>query len=288
MGGSKTVILLVVLACVTTAAAGPYQGTVITRSGDRHTVENLEFEGRDEIEIYVNDVRRLLTFDQIDKLRFGALGTEEIPVVLHLRSGDRLQAIISTGGGRNMPSASSVGGEQSTNRITGTAPLGPFYLLLEQVAEIRFAHEGEPESVMIRPATVVDLQGRRFEVDSLRYRGRTSFDYQKDNQKRTKKLERITTLEFENVEGQEVRPVIITFVTGRQARGTVDAGTVRLSGETDALYRRRVAEVFTGSTPQGPFAMGLHQVKLIRFNAADTADNADAAGGDGDEGDGEP
>jgi hypothetical protein len=290
MRRSEPVILLVVLACVTTAVAGPYQGTVITRSGDRHTVENLDFQGRDEIEVYVDDVRRLLTFDQIDRLRFGELRTEEIPVALHLRSGDHLEAVISTGGARNTPSASSVGGEQVTNRITGTTPLGPFYILLEQIAEIRFAHEGEPESVVIRPATVVDLQGRRFEVDSLRYRGRTSFDYQQDKKKRTKELERITTLEFEHVEGQEIRPVVITFVTGRQARGTVDAGIVRWSGETGAMYRRRVMEVFTGSTPQGSFAMGLHQLKLIRFNAA-AADSADTTGGDGDEGDegdGEP
>ncbi|MBT5055543.1 MAG: hypothetical protein HOM68_03285 [Gemmatimonadetes bacterium] len=281
----EPVILLLVLACVTAAAAVPYQGTVITRSGDRHTVANLDFQGRDEIEVYVDDVRRLLTFDQIDRLRFGELRTEEIPVVLHLRSGDQLEAVISTGGGRNTPSASTVGGARGTSGFTGTTQLGPFYILLEQIAEIRFAHEGKPESVVIRPATVVDLQGRRFEVNSLRYRGRSSFDYQQDNQKRTKEMERITTLEFEDVEGQEIRPVVITFVTGRQTQGTVDAGTVRLSGETDAMYRRRVVEVFTGSTPQGPFAMGLHQLKLIRFNAA-AADSA--AGGDGDEGDGEP
>ncbi len=281
----ELVILLVVLACGTMAAAGQYQGTVITRSGDRHTVENLDFQGRDEIEVYVDDVRRLLTFDQIDRLRFAEPGAEKIPVVLHLRSGDWLEAVISTGGARNTPSASSVGGGQATNGFTGTTSLGPFYILMEQIAEIRFAHDGEPERVAIRPATVIDLNGRRFEVDALRYRARTSFDYQQGNQKRTKELARITALEFAGVEGQEIRPVVITFVTGRQARGTVDAGIVRLSGETDAMYRRRVMEVFTGSTPQGPFAMGLHQLKLIRFNAA-SADNADAVGGERDSGEG--
>ncbi|MBT7596781.1 MAG: hypothetical protein HN559_17900, partial [Gemmatimonadetes bacterium] len=123
----EPVILLLVLACVTAAAAVPYQGTVITRSGDRHTVANLDFQGRDEIEVYVDDVRRLLTFDQIDRLRFGELRTEEIPVVLHLRSGDQLEAVISTGGGRNTPSASTVGGARGTSGFTGTTQLGPFY-----------------------------------------------------------------------------------------------------------------------------------------------------------------
>jgi hypothetical protein len=49
--------------------------------------------------------------------------------------------------------------------------------------------------------------------------------------------------------------------------GTVAASTVRLSGETDKSYYERVNAALTGNTGSGPFSIGMHHVKQIRFRA---------------------
>ena len=45
----------------------------------------------------------------------------------------------------------------------------------------------------------------------------------------------------------------------------MDASTVRLGGETDRIYQERVSAAFTGTAQEGRFAIGLHQVKLVRL-----------------------
>jgi hypothetical protein len=40
---------------------------------------------------------------------------------------------------------------------------------------------------------------------------------------------------------------------------------VRLGGETDRIYQTRVGAAFTGELTEGLFAIGLHDLKLVRF-----------------------
>jgi len=40
---------------------------------------------------------------------------------------------------------------------------------------------------------------------------------------------------------------------------------VRLSGETDKSFYDRVNAALTGRTSAGPFSMGMHDIKQIRF-----------------------
>ncbi len=47
--------------------------------------------------------------------------------------------------------------------------------------------------------------------------------------------------------------------------GTVEASTVRLSGETDKSYFERVNKAFTGKVGSGPFGIGMHAIRHIRF-----------------------
>ena len=63
--------------------------------------------------------------------------------------------------------------------------------------------------------------------------------------------------------------------------GTVEASLVRLSGETDKSYFERVNRAFTGVVGSSPFAIGMHDIKHIRFrqdkdeeSAEDSADDS--------------
>ena len=62
--------------------------------------------------------------------------------------------------------------------------------------------------------------------------------------------------------------------------GTVEASLVRLSGETDKSYFERVNRAFTGVVGSSPFAIGMHDVKHIRFRQ--DKDEASAEGSAGD------
>ena len=41
---------------------------------------------------------------------------------------------------------------------------------------------------------------------------------------------------------------------------------MRLAGETNRIYEKRVGSAFTGSSGTGDFGIGLHDVKLVRFH----------------------
>ena len=66
--------------------------------------------------------------------------------------------------------------------------------------------------------------------------------------------------------------------------GTVEASLVRLSGETDKSYFERVNQSFTGVMGSTPFAIGMHDIKQIRFredrDEESADDGADDATGD--------
>ena len=74
--------------------------------------------------------------------------------------------------------------------------------------------------------------------------------------------------------------------------GTVEASLVRLSGETDKSYFERVNRAFTGVVGSSPFAIGMHDIKHIRFrkdsDEESAEDGADDSTGDnaGDSSDG--
>jgi len=57
--------------------------------------------------------------------------------------------------------------------------------------------------------------------------------------------------------------------------GTVDAGIVRLSGETDKSFYDRVNAALTGRTSAGPFSMGMHDIKQIRFKRPENKANGE-------------
>ena len=171
-------------------------------------------------------------------------------------------------------------------RFSGVTALGPFLVRLSDIREILLHHTSPAEAAPDLRATVITVEGRRLEVRNLRYRNDTHFDFDQGRKQRSQQMERVKRIEFaDTTPNTEVRAVTISFRSGKVVQGTVDAGTVRLGGETDRQYARRVGAAFTGQGPSGGLRLGLHQIKLIRFEAAAQAGEGqggeEPGGGDG-------
>ena len=69
--------------------------------------------------------------------------------------------------------------------------------------------------------------------------------------------------------------MIIALRSGRILQGTVAISHVRLPGETDRNYYTRLNEVFTGVSKRGYFAIGLQDVKQIRFRLEENGNVTD-------------
>lgn len=156
-----------------------------------------------------------------------------------------------------------------SNRLSGVTALGPFFILLSDVSEVVFDHSDSlpPAKEPRLKATVVDLEGRRFEVNRLRYRGQFRLDFTQGRKERAIDLAKISRIEFteQRDPGVEFRAIILTLWSGKTLQGTVDASTVRL-GETDRIYEARVGAAITGELDGGGlFATGMHNLKLVRF-----------------------
>ena len=272
------------------AATSSLKATIIDRYGNQHQVDKFTFQGRQDLEIYVQGQRRLVELVKVARLRFeGERSDEEQDVMLEFRNGVREKGKMVTGGSSS-PHQDAVGGGSSGRRFAGVTELGPFFILASDVQEIVLRHPvGEkPPAEKILKATIITTNGRRFEVDNLRFHGKKRLDFFRGRNKRFIPLDKVARIDFaDGGTGDEFRPLTATYWSGKTVMGTVEASLVRLSGETDKSYFERVNRAFTGVVGSSSFAIGMHDVKHIRFRkdsdedgADDTADSAgDSTGG---------
>jgi hypothetical protein len=283
--------LPILLAALCFASAGwpvssPFQAVLVDLEGNRHEVTQFTYHSRTEFEYYVGSERRVVPFQEIDRIRFdGEPGAEEQEVLVSLRSGRQERGIFATGAGIT-PHQDAEGGGGEVAGFSGNTSLGPFFRRAGQVREVILRHpDGEglvPERVL--KATVVTEDGNRFEVDGLRCRGGFRFDYRIGQRERFADLFKVARIDFD--EGHledEWRPATITFWSGKKVVGEVDAGTVRLAGETDKAYYDRVSAALTGNTSVGIFSVGMRAVRQIRFVQGQTGAEKGGAAPDSSE-----
>ena len=262
------VALAMLWASVVGAATSPLKATIIDRHGNQHQVDKLTFQGRQDLEIYVAGQRQLMALAKISRLRFeGERGDEEQRVVLALRSGAETEVVIQTGSSSS-PHQDAVGGGSSGRRFAGVTDLGPFFILASDIREIILRYpvgEIAPEDKVLK-ATIITTEGKRIEVENLFFRGKQRMDFFRGRDKRFIPLTKVERIDFQDgAIGDEFRPITATYWTGKTVMGTIDASTVRLSGETDKSYFERVNQAFTGRTGSRPFSIGVHAIKHIRF-----------------------
>ena len=264
-------------------ATSPLKATIIDRYGNQHQVDKFTFQGRQDLEIYVQGQRRLVELVKVARLRFeGERSDEEQRVVLMFRNGGQEVGLMVTGGSSS-PHQDAVGGGSSGRRFAGVTELGPFFILASDVQEIVLRHpvgEKPPEEKILK-ATIITLNGRRFEVDNLRFHGKQRLDFFKGRHKRFIPLDKVERIDFEDGGiGDEFRPLTATYWSGKTVMGTVEASLVRLSGETDRSYFERVNRAFTGVVGSSPFAIGMHDIKHIRFRKDSDEENAEGGADD--------
>lgn len=262
------VALAMLWASVVGAATSPLKATIIDRYGNQHQVAKLTFQGRQDLEIYVAGQRQLMALAKISRLRFeGERGDEEQRVVLALRSGAETEVVIQTGSSSS-PHQDAVGGGSSGRRFAGVTDLGPFFILASDIREIILRYpvgEIAPEDKVLK-ATIITTEGKRIEVENLFFRGKQRMDFFRGRDKRFIPLTKVERIDFQDgAIGDEFRPITATYWTGKTVMGTIEASTVRLSGETDKSYFERVNQAFTGRTGSRPFSIGVHAIKHIRF-----------------------
>lgn len=264
----------ILLATLCTAAAwgenAPLRATVVDRMGNQHQVSKLSYHGRPELEYFVDDQSHTAQLADIARFRLdGEREDEEQQISITWRNGGTETGRIFTGGSGISPSQDALGSGQISNRLSGVTDLGPFFILLSDVTEVILSHADSlaPTKEPKLKVTVIDLEGRRFEVHQLRYRGQLRLDFSQGRKQRSIDLAKLAKIEFpeERDPGTEFRSIILTFWSGKTLQGTVDASTVRLGGETDRIYQLRVGAAFTGKLGEGPFAIGLQDLKLMRF-----------------------
>lgn len=269
------------------AATSSLKATIIDRYGNQHQVNQFTFQGRQDLEIYIQGQRRLVELVRVARLRFeGERSDEEQRVVLVFRTGGQEVGLMVTGSSSS-PHQDAVGGGSSGRRFAGVTELGPFFILASDVQEIVLRHPigEEPPAETILKATVITLNGRRFEVENLRFHGKQRLDFFKGRNKRFIPLDKVARIDFEDGgTGDEFRPITATYWSGKTVMGTVEASLVRLSGETDKSYFERVNQAFTGTIGSSPFAIGMHDIKHIRFRQDEdeesAEDDADAPAGE--------
>lgn len=261
-------VSILVPGAVCSVAAEGLTGTLIDRSGNRHELTKILIRGRSEIEYYVAEQRRLVPLKELNSIRLdGERGDEEQPIRVELRSGRVETGIAYTGGQGSSPHQDTIGGALARNELSGSTNLGPFITPLNEVRELIFRYpEDSVTSDRRLTATVVAQEGRMSRVRNLTYRGKSDFDFSQGRKKRSLDMALMSKMEFDDGgSGREVRAVAITLRSGKQIQGTVEASIFRLSGETDRQFETRIASAFTGQTAGGPFAIGMHRVKLIVF-----------------------
>ena len=258
----------VLWAATVTAATSPLRATIIDRYGNQHDVAKFTFQGRQDLEVYFQGQRRLVALSRIARLSFeGERGDEEQRIVMSLRNGGVETGLMITGGSSS-PHQDAVGGGTSGRRFAGVTDLGPFFILASDVREVILRHpagEAPPADKMLN-ATIITTEGKIYEIEDLRFRGKQRLDYLKGRNKRFIPLTKVARIDFEDgAFGDEFRAITATYWTGKTVMGMVETSTVRLSGETDKSYFDRVNQAFAGRMGSGSFAIGMHAVKQIRF-----------------------
>ena len=261
-------VFAVLWATTVTAATSPLRATIIDRYGNQHDVAKFTFQGRQDLEVYFQGQRRLVALSRIARLSFeGERGDEEQRIVMSLRNGGVETGQMITGGSSS-PHQDAVGGGTSGRRFAGVTDLGPFFILASDVREIILRYptgEAPPADKMLN-ATIVTTEGKIYEIEDLRFRGKQRLDYLKGRNKRFIPLTKVARIDFEDgAFGDEFRAITATYWTGKTVMGMVETSTVRLSGETEKSYFNRVNQAFAGRMGSGSFAIGMHAVKQIRF-----------------------
>ena len=261
-------VFAVLWATTVTAATSPLRATIIDRYGNQHDVAKFTFQGRQDLEVYFQGQRRLVALSRIARLSFeGERGDEEQRIVMSLRNGGVETGQMITGGSSS-PHQDAVGGGTSGRRFAGVTDLGPFFILASDVREIilRYPTGESPPADKMLNATIVTTEGKIYEIEDLRFRGKQRLDYLKGRNKRFIPLTKVARIDFEDgAFGDEFRAITATYWTGKTVMGMVETSTVRLSGETDKSYFDRVNQAFAGRMGSGSFAIGMHAVKQIRF-----------------------
>ena len=264
---SRLVLCAVLLvAGVVPVQAADIEATVVDRQGVRHAVRKLEIRGSTTLEYYVSGKRRRMDMARIERIHIaGTAQDQEAPVTVTLRTGRIEEGTIIINAGSSPDNDISAGGSHVSDRLTGSTSLGPLFVPLSDVRDVFFVHdENEPIVPDAVTGSIVDERGRRFAVSDIRYRGDEAFRFQQGRKKRRVALRHVSRLEFGDSPGGEMRPVKITYRTGRVVQGEVDASTVRMAGEGDHVYRTRVDSAFTGISPSGvAYGIGLKTVMLV-------------------------
>lgn len=264
---SRLVLCAVLLvAGVVTVQAADIEATVVDRKGVRYAVRKLEIRGSTTLEYYVSGKRRRMDMARIERIHIaGTAQDQEAPVTVTLRTGRIEEGTIIINAGSSPDNAIAAGGSHISDRLTGSTSLGPLFVPLSDVRDVFFVHdENEPIVPDAVTGSIVDERGRRFAVSDIRYRGDEAFRFQQGRKKRRVALRHVSRLEFGDSPGGEMRPVKITYRTGRVVQGEVDASTVRMAGEGDHVYRTRVDSAFTGISPSGvAYGIGLKTVMLV-------------------------
>lgn len=264
---SRLVLCAVLLvAGVVTVQAADIEATVVDRKGVRHAVRKLEIRGSTTLEYYVSGKRRRMDMARIERIHIaGTAQDQEAPVTVTLRTGRIEEGTIIINAGSSPDNDIAAGGSHVSDRLTGSTSLGPLFVPLSDVRDVFFVHdENEPIVPDAVTGSIVDERGRRFAVSDIRYRGDEAFRFQQGRKKRRVALRHVSRLEFGDSPGGEMRPVKITYRTGRVVQGEVDASTVRMAGEGDHVYRTRVDSAFTGISPSGvAYGIGLKTVMLV-------------------------
>jgi hypothetical protein len=259
--------------------------TLIDAEGNQHELTQFAFRGAARFDYYVNGERRVVSFADIDRIRFeGNAQAEEQDVIVSLRSGRQERGRFATGASISADQNTD-GGGGDTRGFSGNTQLGPFFRRAGQVREIIFRHaDGQtvvPEAVL--KATVITEDGRRFDLTGLRCRGTERLDYRVGGRDRFAELAKVAAIEFEpGHQEAEWRPAMLTLRSGRRTLVEVEASVVRLAGETDKAYFERVNGAITGTTSIGPVSLGVRDIKQMRFApdpgsaAPDSAPGADS------------
>jgi hypothetical protein len=251
--------------------AADIEATVIDRQGVRHEVRKLEIRSSTILEYYVSGKRRRMDMARIERIHIGGTAQDqEAPVTVTLRTGRVEVGTIIINGGSSPHDDVVGGGGQISDRLTGSTSLGPLFVPLSDVRDVLFLHDADEPLVPDEVAgSIIDTRGRRFDVSDIRYRGDEAFRFQQGRKRRRVALRHLSRLEFGDSPGGEMRPVKLTYRTGKVVQGEVDASTVRLAGEGDHVYRTRVDSAFTGISPTGAaFGIGLKRVMLVLIEHA--------------------
>lgn len=272
------VVALSLWSAVLPVYGGGLEATVVDRSGHRHELKRFKLQGDTKLEYYVGQERRVVPLEQVARFKFGGeQGEEKQPVKVEFRSGRTDVGTIHIDVSGSVPHQDTHGGAYYLGGISGSTDLGPFFRRMSEISEVLLKHDaasGPPADLTLR-ATIINARGQRFEVEDLRFRGGSTFNFSRGRLKRFVDFGKIAKIEFGDTgSGRELRPVTVTLQSGKVVQGQADASTVRLAGETHGMYARRVGAALTGRTASGPFAMGMHEVKLIilRTNSAENGE----------------